>query len=252
VTLGSQPPLAVGFPDNRERLFRTQKFFAMRQPFGRPERLRLYRLVASWLAWRNLGDVCVNRREERRLLERIKGGDRSACEELVCAHYEAIFRFLAYMVRDVDFAGDLTQETFASAWARITDFEGRSALRTWLHRIAYGTLADARRKRRRTMMLAAAGNHAREESTDASPLDAVLATERTSRVNDAVTALPDEADRMVIVLHYYQGLTFREAASVLGEPTGTVKWRTSRAIERLRQILQEKARDETEPNASWK
>jgi RNA polymerase sigma-70 factor (ECF subfamily) len=188
---------------------------------------------------RELGESSVNRTEERRLLKRIKDGDRLACEELVCAHYEAIFRFLAYMARDTDLASDLTQETFASAWSRIAEFEGRSALRTWLHRIACGTLADARRKRRRLELLIVAGSRAREESTVTSPLDAVLATERTSRVNDAVAALTDEADRMVIVLHYYQGLTFREVASVRGEPTGTVKWRTSRAIERLRQILQE-------------
>jgi RNA polymerase sigma-70 factor (ECF subfamily) len=192
----------------------------------------------------------VNRREERRLLERIRAGERSACEELVQAHYESIYRFLAYLVRDADLASDLTQETFASAWSRIAGFEGRSALRTWLYRIACGALADAHRKRRRVETLAAAVSHGREESTEASPLDAVLATERTSRVHEAIAALGDEADRMVIVLHYYQGLTFREVSSVLGEPTGTVKWRTSRAIERLRQILRERAYDDVESDGS--
>jgi RNA polymerase sigma-70 factor (ECF subfamily) len=199
----------------------------------------------------NLGEISVNRSEERRLLERIRAGERSACEDLVCGHYEAIYRFLVYLVRDADLACDLTQETFALAWSRIADFEGRSALRTWLHRIACGTLADARRKRRRVEMLAAAGGRdRRQESAEPSPLEAVLANERTTRVDAAVAALADEADRLVVVLRYYQGLSFREVASVLGEPTGTVKWRTSRAIERLRQILAERGDNESEPDPS--
>jgi RNA polymerase sigma-70 factor, ECF subfamily len=185
----------------------------------------------------------VNRRDERRLLERIKAGERVACEELIHAHYETIYRYLAYLVRDPDVAYDLTQETFASAWSRITGFEGRSALRTWLYRIASGTFADFRRKRHRVAMLVAARGTEPRESTDASPLETVLASEWSTRIGAAVAALPDDSDRIVIVLHYFQGLTFREVASVLAEPTGTVKWRTSRAIERLRQMLGERGDD---------
>ena len=144
---------------------------------------------------------------------------------------------------DPEVACDLTQETFASAWSRIAGFEGRAALRTWLYRIACGTFADFRRKRHRVATLVAARGPHPQESPEASPLETVLANERSTRIGAAVAALPDDADRIVIVLHYFQGLTFREIASVLGEPTGTVKWRTSRAIERLRQILAERGDD---------
>jgi len=47
-------------------------------------------------------------------------------------------------------------------------------------------------------------------------------------------------DRDVIVLHYLQGLSYRELAEVLGQPTGTVKWRTREALENLRRALEEK------------
>jgi RNA polymerase sigma factor (sigma-70 family) len=89
-------------------------------------------------------------------------------------------------------------------------------------------------------MLVAARVPERQDMLDASPLEAVLATERTTRVDAAVAALGEDADRIVIVLRYYQDLSFREIASILGEPLGTVKWRTSRAIGRLRQILGER------------
>jgi DNA-directed RNA polymerase specialized sigma24 family protein len=45
------------------------------------------------------------------------------------------------------------------------------------------------------------------------------------------------------VLHYLQGLSYREMAAVLDEPTGTVKWRTAEALSRLRALLGEEATD---------
>ena len=47
-------------------------------------------------------------------------------------------------------------------------------------------------------------------------------------------------DRDVIVLHYLQGLSYQELAQVLGQPTGTVKWRTREALENLRRALEDK------------
>ena len=51
----------------------------------------------------------------------------------------------------------------------------------------------------------------------------------------------DAAERAVLVLHYLQGLSYREMAAVLDEPTGTVKWRTAEALNRLRALLGEEA-----------
>ncbi len=86
-------------------------------------------------------------------------------------------------------------------------------------------------------MLTAARGPEQRQSAEASPLEAVLASEWKTRVDEALAALRDDADRVVLVLHYYQGLTLSEVAMVVGEPVGTVKWRTSRALGRLRQIL---------------
>ena len=44
-------------------------------------------------------------------------------------------------------------------------------------------------------------------------------------------------------LHYLQGLSYREMAVVLEEPTGTVKWRTSEALNRLRALLGDEVPD---------
>src|SRR5205085_8519231 len=97
----------------------------------------------------------VTERADRELLDAIRAGRREACARLVHDHYQAIYRFLLHLTRDGPEAEDLTQETFAAAWEKIGAFEGRSALGTWLHRIAYGKFVDARRAGRRSAALAA-------------------------------------------------------------------------------------------------
>ena len=77
----------------------------------------------------------------------MRAGHPEACAERVRGHYQAVYRLLVHLTRDVHQAEDLTQETFAAAWERIATFEGRATLATWLHRIAYTKFIDARRGR---------------------------------------------------------------------------------------------------------
>ena len=65
------------------------------------------------------------------------------------------------------------------------------------------------------------------------PVDEVLATERRARLVAAVNALPD-TERQVVVCRYFLELSEAETAQVLGWPLGSVKSRTSRALNRLR------------------
>jgi RNA polymerase sigma-70 factor (ECF subfamily) len=68
------------------------------------------------------------------------------------------------------------------------------------------------------------------------PLESVMADDESRRLYQALDRL-DAPDRTLLALHYFQGLSYREMASVLEEPTGTVKWRTSEALNRLRAML---------------
>jgi RNA polymerase sigma-70 factor (ECF subfamily) len=72
----------------------------------------------------------------------------------------------------------------------------------------------------------------------ADPNDLLEATEKAYRVRDAVDRLP-EIYREVITLVHLQGLTYREASSVLDIPIGTVKSRANSAFNILRNVLEE-------------
>jgi RNA polymerase sigma-70 factor (ECF subfamily) len=171
---------------------------------------------------------------DQRLWQEIRAGRREACAELVRAHYAGVYRFLLHLTRDGGRAEDLTQDTFAAAWEKIGAFEGRSGFRTWLHRIAYHKFVDARRAER--YRPATAAPLAEEIAPGPGPLDAAIAGDRARRLYQALDRL-DADDRALLVLHYLQGLSYREMADVLGEPAGTVKWRTSLALTRLRDLL---------------
>ena len=172
--------------------------------------------------------------DDQRLLSNLRAGRPEACSELVRAHYQAVYRFLVHLTGDVHQAEDLTQETFVSAWGKIAAFQGRATLATWLHRIAYTKFIDAQRSELRAA-------RARERLITASdspadPLDMAAADDETRCLYQCLDGL-DASDRTVLVLHYLQGLSYREMASVLDEPTGTVKWRTCEALHRLRILL---------------
>jgi RNA polymerase sigma-70 factor (ECF subfamily) len=178
--------------------------------------------------------------DDPRLLVNLCAGRPEACAELVRSHYPAVYRFLLHLTRDVHEAEDLTQETFIAAWQRISKFKGRSTLATWLHRIAYTKFIDSKRAKRR-----AAGMLPRLADGKASPIDplnAAMAIDEAKHLYETLDAL-DLPERAVLVLHYLQGLSYREMAVVLDEPTGTVKWRTGEALNRLRALLSEEVSD---------
>jgi RNA polymerase sigma-70 factor (ECF subfamily) len=185
----------------------------------------------------------VTEPDEQRLLCDLRAGQTQACGELIRMHYQAVYRLLAHLTRDAHQAEDLTQETFAVAWQKIGKFQGKSSLGTWLHRIAYTKFVDAQRARRRAENVIERIQVPDSQSAD--PLENLAANEESRQLRRALDAL-DTNDRALLVLHYLQGLSYREMAVVLEEPAGTVKWRTHLALGKLRQLLP----DEVEEHAS--
>ncbi|HBI41473.1 MAG TPA: hypothetical protein DDY78_01280 [Planctomycetales bacterium] len=154
---------------------------------------------------------------------------------LIHDHYQAIYRFLLHLTRSDAEAEDLTQDTFTAAWEKINAFEGRSTLRTWLHRIAYGKFVDGRRAGRRSAKLVERLK-TRDAPTPLSPVETVASDDEAQQLYAALDQINSD-DRVLLVLHYLQGLSYREMAEVTGEPVGTVKWRTSLALSRMRTLL---------------
>jgi RNA polymerase sigma-70 factor (ECF subfamily) len=182
----------------------------------------------------------LSKSDEQQLVDGFRAGRPDACAAVVRGHYEAVYRFLVHLTRDVHQAEDLTQETFAAAWEKSATFQGRSSLATWLHRIAYTKFLDALRTGRRAAQLQERRSSVPVLTTE--PFDSVMADDEARRLYQALENMR-APDRAVLALHYLQGLSYREMAAVLDEPAGTIKWRTSEALNRLRAALTNEVSD---------
>ena len=172
---------------------------------------------------------------ERQTLAALREGRHVAYEAVIDAHYASIYRLLLLLSGDKHLAEDLTQEVFTAAWQAIRTFRGHASIRTWLHRIAYNTFVDMQRRQLRAGRPTEGLSSHRSDASD-DPLSLVMVGERATAVCEALQHL-DAEERAVLILHYVEGLSYREMAKVLDRPGGTVKWLTSRAIDRLRRQL---------------
>ncbi len=162
--------------------------------------------------------------QTKALCRRVKKADKSAASELLKIYYEDIYSYLRRLCGSRQDAEDLTQQTFLKVWSSLDGFASRSRFSTWLYRIAYNTYIDWQRKNVRATQ--SRPDQWWRECVDANPSPFVSVAERQTaqRLYEAVDHL-DEDKKQVVHLHYYQGLSLRETAKVLGIATGTVKYR---------------------------
>jgi RNA polymerase sigma factor (sigma-70 family) len=177
----------------------------------------------------------LTRAGDDELWRRARQGEAECFGLLFDRHGPAVRAFCARRTGSLDAADDLVSIVFLQAWRRRADVEliDGNAL-PWLYGIARRTMQHrwrtARRHRRALERLGsppAAADHADEVA-------ARLDDERhLARLKAAFQRLK-RADRDVLLLCVWQGLTYEEAAVALGVPVGTVRSRLARARSRLR------------------
>jgi RNA polymerase sigma factor (sigma-70 family) len=172
---------------------------------------------------------------ESELVERARRGDEDAYEELVRAHQGIAFRTAYVVAGNASDGEEAAQEGFVKAYRALGRFRAGSPFRPWLLRIVANEARNRRRSagRRAALSLRAA---AEESSGDAapSPEGVLLAGEERKQLLAAINGLREE-ERLVIACRYFLELTEEETAAALDVRLGTVKSRTSRALEHLRE-----------------
>jgi RNA polymerase sigma-70 factor (ECF subfamily) len=187
--------------------------------------------------------------DEELLLEYRSVGDRRAFEELVNRYERELYNYLRRYLGDAEMAEDAFQGTFLQVHLKCDRFEPGRRVRPWLYTVATNQAIDAQRRDRRHRMVSldrrcmgrgeddSAGSLVELlDGEHASPDEELESAEQAREVRRAVERLP-ESLREVLLLVYYQGLKYREAADVLSIPVGTVKSRLHAAIRRLDQAL---------------
>ena len=167
---------------------------------------------------------------EGALVQRAVAGDSRAFERLYREHSGRVYGLCLRMTRDPQLAEDCTQDTFINAWKALPQFETRSSLGTWLHRIAVNVSLGRRRK-------AAPVLESEPEDEDGTLGGWTFETPVEVReLENAIGELPDGA-RDALVLHALYGYSHGEAAQMLGIAEGTCKAQLHRARKLLRERL---------------
>ncbi|MFL6332359.1 MAG: RNA polymerase sigma factor [Pyrinomonadaceae bacterium] len=183
------------------------------------------------------------------VIEACKQGDRDAFRRLFERHQDRVYSVAFYFFGgDEATAADVTQQVFLKLFTRIGQFRGEAEFTTWLQRLTTNACVDEQRKRRRVQQLdegfelnGPRGRGAQEES---------LARAEVSRsVKRAVAALKPKL-RVVMLLKYFEEMSYEEIADVLGLSKGTVASRLNRGhkalARRLGHLRGELVRDERE------
>ena len=153
---------------------------------------------------------------------------RVAFEALFAEHHTAVLRYIERRVDDREHARELTMDCFEIAWRRFDP--AQPYRRPWLLQTARNLVGDAYRKRDRER------EGLRDFASAARPADDLAHVE----LRHALSLLR-AADREVLELHYWDGLSAEEIAEVVGCRTAAAWKRLSRARAELRSMLQEPA-----------
>jgi len=171
------------------------------------------------------------------LIQQVAQQDREAFSELYDRCSSLVFTLAIRMLKVRSDAEDLLQEVFVQVWRQASNYSAdRGSPEAWIINIARSRAIDKIRSiRRMEKSFVLTGDPARAESSDNVESSAAESEVRLT-MNSALASLP-EAQRRVLELAYFDGLSQSEIAARLAEPLGTVKTRMRSGIQRLRDIL---------------
>lgn len=168
------------------------------------------------------------------LIAKAQKGDRDAFGELVRHHHHGVVNVVYRMCSDVELAEDAAQDAFIQAWLHLPSFRPGTSLRNWIYRIAVNAALDVLRREPKTPLVDLRTLSMPDSSAE--PETVLLEKERALIVQRAILSLT-EANRTILTLREYGGLSYQEIATMLNIPLGTVMSRLNYARDRLKELL---------------
>lgn len=159
------------------------------------------------------------------------GADKG--DEIFREYHDKVLHMIYSKVSNYTLAEDLTSDVFLKVYSKLDTFdETKASISTWVYRIAQNTVIDYFRTRK-------VYSEVPEEIAAESEIDdEILNNETLDALADALAELP-ERDRDLIILHYYHGLTLKEAAERLGMSYSNAKLVHNKSLVVLERLMQD-------------
>lgn len=179
----------------------------------------------------------MQRLSDEQLLEKVIAGEMAALAPLVERYQHMLTGYLDRLVgADWALAQDLAQETFVRV-LRQHATRGDRSFKSWLYAIATNLARDHFKSSAARLSMRLSPEHEDWICDEVpGPEEYALRGEQRSALVDALNLLGMEY-RTTLWLRFYCDLSLQEIADTLGIPVGTVKWRLSTGLRRLRSLL---------------
>jgi RNA polymerase sigma-70 factor, ECF subfamily len=182
--------------------------------------------------------------QEKDIIERIRANDPQGFKELFNSHVMMVFNVCFRMLGNRSDAEDVSQEVFFEAYKSLKRFRFDSKISTWLYRIAVNRSLNHQRNKKleRWLSLDFASDEKGNKDFDAlgttdENADNVLEKKDTERiVQEAINFLPQQ-QRIAILLHRYEELSYEEIAQIMDVTVASVESRLHRAKQSLAKKL---------------
>jgi RNA polymerase sigma-70 factor, ECF subfamily len=188
---------------------------------------------------------------EADLVRAAQKGDMASFEELVARHRDRIYARAYSMMRHEEEALDLSQDAWVKGWQRLAQFQGDSSFLTWMTRIVINLCLDQLRKQKRQRaesieaMEEEGGIERRLPVVHPNPTAGLERVELRQRIDRALALLSHE-HRMVLVLHEFEEMEYKEIAKRMKCSIGTVMSRLFYARRRMASLLAGLRRESSE------
>jgi RNA polymerase sigma factor (sigma-70 family) len=191
-----------------------------------------------------------NAKNDFKLVSKAREGDQKAYADLMHRYKDSIYFMALKMVNNKEDAMDLTVETFAKAFEKLDKYQPEYAFSTWLFRVGTNNCIDfIRKKKLSTLSINSMVDDDGDErplqikSDTLNPEEVSMKREQTALLKLLIDSLPPRY-RNLIVLRYFDELSYEEIAEQLDLPLGTVKAQLFRARYLLSNIVNARQRNE--------
>ena len=181
----------------------------------------------------------MNQLSEKKIIDRVLGGDVNAFEELVVRYESTVYSLALRMVSNREDAADMTQEAFIKAYNSLPSFRGDSRFSSWLYRITSNVCLDFLRSKSRRPQSSLTTES--EDDGDvqleipdpaAGPEELLMKKLSMQSLSEGLKLLPDK-QRQILAMRELGGMSYAEIGAALSLEEGTVKSRIFRARKKL-------------------
>ena len=179
---------------------------------------------------------------DEELMALLADGRQQALADIVLRYQNDIFRFCLHYLKDVERARELAQETFIRVFVARARFDQARKFRPWILCIARNLCLNELKRKKAVAMesLEEFASSAREtsgeilRSADDCPDEQAMAAERKALLFEALNGL-DNTAREVVVMRFFEKMSARDIAEVIGISEGAVRTRLHRIMKALRE-----------------